>query len=157
MLSRAEINLLLSLRDSFKTRGELDSEDLCHRDTLSKCLKRMEEMGFILRTPRDVDGRYTAEFNLTRSGRDMASLLEGLDFSDMPETGLTEQRWRILLSCVNPRRFGELQKELEIAEPNVDRQLKILVSAGIIRKEDDVYMLTAPGRALVEVLRAKGE
>lgn len=155
MLSRAEIHLLLSLRDSFKTRSELDSEDLCHRDTLSKCLRRMEEFGFILRTPREMDGRYTAEFNLTKWGREMALILESFQLGDMPETGLTKQRWRIMLMCRESKRFGAIRDELAIAEPNVDRQLKILLGAGMIEKETDAYILTPGGSALVRALEQK--
>ncbi len=155
MLSRAEMQLLISLRDSFKTRSELDAEDLCHRDTLSKCLRRMEELGFILRTPRWMDGRYTAEFNLTRWGREMALILESFKLGDMPETGITEQRFRIMLLCREGKRFGEIRDELGIAEPNVDRQLKILLAAGIIQKEGDAYLLSPSGRALVKTLEQK--
>jgi DNA-binding HxlR family transcriptional regulator len=155
MLLRADIYLLLSLRDSFKTRGELEAEDLCHRDTLSKSLRRMEEVGFILKTPREIDGRYTAEFNLTRKGREIASILASFNIGEIPETGLTEQRWRILNSCAERRRFGDLQRELEIAEPNVDRHLKILLSVGLVQKAEDAYVLTPGGRDLVQALEAK--
>ena len=152
MLSKADIHLLLSLVDSFKTRGELDSENPFHRDTLSKSLRKAEMMGFILKTPREVDGRYTAEFNLTKKGRQIASLIGRLDIKDMPETGLTTQRMRIMVACLGKKRFGELQKELNIAEPNVDRQLKILLGSGLIQKAEDSYTTSEMGRNLIELL-----
>lgn len=153
MMSRADTQLLLSLVNSFKTRSELDSDHLYHRDTLSKSLRRMEEMGFILKTPREVDGRYTAEFNLTKKGRQIASIMGSLDLSQIPETGLTEQRWRIMLSCKENRRFGELQKELDIAEPNVDRHLKILLAVGLLHKAEDSYLITQRGKDLIEAFQ----
>ena len=152
MLSRADVHVILSLKDSFKTRGELDSDNPFHRDTLSKSLRRLEELGLILKTPREVDGRYTAEFNLTKRGRRISSLVESLDVKEMPGTGVTEQRWRILSVCLDPRRFGEIQKRLGIAEPNVDRHLKILVAIGLLEKKDDAYAVTEEGRALMKAL-----
>jgi DNA-binding HxlR family transcriptional regulator len=152
MLSKADVHLLFSLVDSFKTRGELDSENPFHRDTLSKSLRKAEEMGLILKTPREVDGRYTAEFNLTKRGRQITSIMKGLDIEGMPETGLTSQRMRIMIVCLDKKRFGELQKELDIAEPNVDRQLKILLASGLIRKGEDSYNTTEAGRSLIELL-----
>ena len=152
MLSKADIHLLLSLVDSFKTRGELDSENPFHRDTLSKSLRRAEMLGFILKTPREVEGRYTAEFNLTRKGREIASIVGELDIDEMPETGITGQRMRILNACLSGKRFGELQKELDIAEPNVDRQLKILLASSLVRKDSESYLTTDAGRSLIELL-----
>ena len=152
MLSKADIHLLLSLVNSFKTRGELDSENPFHRDTLSKSLRKAEDMGLILKTPREVDGRYTAEFNLTKKGRLITSLIGKLDIREMPETGLTRQRMRIMISCLGRKRFGELQKELDIAEPNVDRQLKILLGSGLIQKSEDSYTTSETGRSLIDLL-----
>jgi len=152
LLSKADIQLLLSLRGSFRTRKELDSVNPVHRDTLSKSLRNMEEMGFILKTPREVDGRYTAEFNLTRKGRELIVLLDALDLPDLPETGLTSQRLSIIRSCVEGKRFGEITEELGIAEPNVDRHLKILVGAGLLEKGEDAYHATAAGRELVSLI-----
>jgi DNA-binding HxlR family transcriptional regulator len=156
MLSKADIHLLQSLVDSFKTRGELDSENPFHRDTLSKSLRRAEMLGFILKTPREVEGRYTAEFNLTKKGRYIASIIRELDIGEMPETGITVQRMRILNACLSGKRFGELQRELDIAEPNVDRQLKILLASGLILKEDDLYLTSEAGRSLIEILGGAG-
>jgi DNA-binding HxlR family transcriptional regulator len=152
MLSKADIYLLLSLVDSFKTRGELDSENPFHRDTLSKSLRKVEEMGLILKTPREVDGRYRAEFNLTRRGRQTASIIRELDLGEMPETGLTDQRMRIMTSCLENKRFSELQKELDVADPNVDRQLKIMLASGLVQKVEDRYSTTPAGRGLLELL-----
>ncbi len=153
MLSKADIHLLLSLRDSFKTRSELDSGNPFHRDTLSKSLRRMEEMGLILKTPREVEGRYTAEFNLTKRGRQVSSLMEDLEIEEIPETGITKQRWRIMNACLKEKRFGELQRELGIAEPNVDRHLKILSAVGLLGKVGDVYLTTEEGRRAINLLR----
>jgi DNA-binding HxlR family transcriptional regulator len=152
MLSRADIHLLLSLRDSFKTRSELDSGNPFHRDTLSKSLRRMEEMGLILKTPREVDGRYTAEFNLTKRGRQMASLMEDLEIDEIPGTGITKQRRRIIKVCLTEKRFGELQRELEIAEPNVDRHLRILLAVGLLEKVGGAYLTTDAGRRAINLL-----
>jgi DNA-binding HxlR family transcriptional regulator len=152
MLSRADIHLLLSLRDSFKTRSELDAGNPFHRDTLSKSLRRMEEMGLILKTPREVDGRYTAEFNLTKRGRQVSSLMEELEITEIPETGITKQRWKIIKACLTEKRFGELQRELGIAEPNVDRHLKILLAVGLLEKVGEAYMTTEEGRRTIELL-----
>jgi DNA-binding HxlR family transcriptional regulator len=152
MLSRADIRLLLSLKDSFKTRGELDAENPVHRDTVSKSLRKLEEAGLILKTPREKEGRYTAEFNLSKKGRRVSTVLESLKIEEMPETGVTEQRWRILSICRSPRRFGEIQRELGIAEPNVDRHLKILVATRLLGKLDEAYLVRPEGRALMELL-----
>lgn len=152
MLSRADIHLLLSLRDSFKTRSELDVGNPFHRDTLSKSLRRMEEMGLILKTPREVDGRYTAEFNLTKRGRQVSSLMEELEITEIPETGITKQRWKIINACLAEKRFGELQRELGIAEPNVDRHLKILLAVGLLEKVGETYLTTVEGRRTIELL-----
>lgn len=157
MLSKADIHLLLSLVDSFKTRSELDYENPFHRDTLSKSLRKAEEMGLILKTPREVDGRYTAEFNLTRRGRQIASIMRGLDLGEMPETGLTDQRMRILTSCMEKKRFSELQKELDVADPNVDRQLKIMLASGLVQKVEESYFTTPAGRGLLELLGVEVE
>ncbi len=156
MLSRADIQLLLSLRGSFKTRKELDSDNPVHRDTLSKSLRSMEKMGFILKTPREMDGRYTAEFNLTRRGRDITSNLEKAQLDEIPETGLTDLRLRIMRYCLQGRRFGEVREELDIAEPNVDRHLKILLNTGLVEKSDDLYLTTDIGRRLIESLEEAG-
>jgi len=155
LLSKADMLLLLSLRNSFKTRAELDSENLYHRETLSKSLRKMEEIGLIIKTPREVAGRYTAEFNLTRKGRQAVSLLESLNLEGMPETGITDQRWRIMLLCETEHRFGQIQRSLQIAEPNVDRQLKILLSSGLLVKAKESYVLSSKGRELISIIGAE--
>lgn len=145
VLTRTEMQIIKSLKLSFRTYDDLEKEGVGDSKTLNSAINALLSKRLMSQMIKENDLGYSTEYFLTPKGIEMSKILSLMRIYKFPDEGMTRLKLRILEFLDKEKKLDKITQFLDIEEAEVKRNLRVLVNTNLIKKEEDIYSITYPG------------
>ncbi len=145
ILTRTEMQIMKSVKLSFRTYDDLEKEGVGDSKTLNSAINALLSKRLMSQMIKENDLGYSTEYFLTPKGIEMSKILSLMRVYKFPDEGMTRRRLKILDFLDEEKSLSEITGYLEIDEAETKRNLRVLVNTNLIKKEEDIYSITYPG------------
>lgn len=145
ILTRTEMQIMKSVKLSFRTYDDLEKEGVGDSKTLNSAINALLSKRLMSQMIKENDLGYSTEYFLTPKGIEMSKILSLMRVYKFPDEGMTRRRLKILDFLDEEKSLSEITEYLEIDEAETKRNLRVLVNTNLIKKEEDIYSITYPG------------
>lgn len=145
VLTRTEMQIIKSLKLSFRTYDDLEKEGVGDSKTLNTAINALLSKRLMSQMIKENDLGYSTEYFLTPKGIEMSKILSLMRIYKFPDEGMTRLKLRILEFLDKEKKLDKITQFLDIEEAEVKRNLRVLVNTNLIKKEEDIYSITYPG------------
>ncbi|MCC7572011.1 MAG: hypothetical protein KO464_01315 [Candidatus Methanofastidiosum sp.] len=145
VLTRTEMQIIRSLKLSFRTYDDLEKEGVGDSKTLNSAINALLSKRLMSQMIKENDLGYSTEYFLTPKGIEMSKILSLMRIYKFPDEGMTRLKIKILEFLDKEKKLEKITEFLDIEEAEVKRNLRVLVNTNLVKKEEDIYSITYPG------------
>lgn len=145
VLTRTEMQIIKSIKLSFRTYDDLEKEGVGDSKTLNSAINALLSKRLMSQMIKENDIGYSTEYFLTPKGIEMSKILALMRIYKFPDEGMTRMKLKILEFLDKEKKLEKITEFLEIEEAEVKRNLRVLVNTNQIKKDEDIYSITYPG------------
>ncbi len=145
VLTRTEMQIIKSLKLSFRTYDDLEKEGVGDSKTLNSAINALLSKRLMSQMIKENDIGYSTEYFLTPKGIEMSKILSLMRIYKFPDEGMTRLKLKILEFLDKEKKLEKITTFLDIEEAEVKRNLRVLVNTNLVKKEEDIYSITYPG------------
>jgi predicted transcriptional regulator len=151
VLTRTEMQIIKSLKLSFRTYEDLEKEGVGDSKTLNSAINALLSKRLMSQMIKESDLGYSTEYFLTPKGIEMSKILSLMRIYKFPDLGMTRLKLKILEFLDKEKKLEKITKFLDIEEAEVKRNLRVLVNTNLIKKEEDIYSITYAGEKFLSI------
>ncbi|HNZ87059.1 MAG TPA: hypothetical protein PKK55_00855 [Methanofastidiosum sp.] len=151
VLTRTEMQIIRSLKLSFRTYDDLEKEGVGDSKTLNSAINALLAKRLMSQMIKENDLGYSTEYFLTPKGLEMSKILALMRVYKFPDEGMTRLKLKILEFLKDEKKLEKITNFLDIEEAEVKRNLRVLVNTNLIKKDEDIYSITYAGDKFLSI------
>jgi len=151
VLTRTEMQIIRSLKLSFRTYDDLEKEGVGDSKTLNIAINALLAKRLMSQMIKENDLGYSTEYFLTPKGIEMSKILALMRIYKFPDEGMTRLKLKILEFLKEEKKLEKITNFLGIDEAEVKRNLRVLVNTNLIKKDEDIYSITYAGDKFLSI------
>jgi len=151
VLTRTEMQIIRSLKLSFRTYDDLEKEGVGDSKTLNSAINALLAKRLMSQMIKENDLGYFTEYFLTPKGLEMSKILALMRVYKFPDEGMTRLKLKILEFLKDEKKLEKITNFLDIEEAEVKRNLRVLVNTNLIKKDEDIYSITYAGDKFLSI------
>ena len=145
VLTRTEMQIIRSLKLSFRTYDDLEKEGVGDSKSLNSAINDLLSKRLMSQMIKENELGYSTEYFLTPKGIEMSKILSLMRVYKFPDEGMTRLKLKILEFLGKEKKLDKITDFLDLEEAEVKRNLRVLVNTNLVKKEEDIYSITYPG------------